>query len=227
MASRQVSPPSSVEELLNNCRQLAGLSLGDLARQTQSSLPISPAHAKGWVGQQAEKFLGASAGSKAEPDFPNLGIELKTLPLNANGQPQESTYVCHIQLMALNQQHWQQAWVNKKLQRVLWLPYEANKNIEYAKRKMGHAILWQPSPNQARQLQQDWEEIMEKLCMGEQQQLSAHHGQFLQVRPKAANAKALTNAYDEHGERCQTLPLGFYLRPDFTREILENSYLRS
>ncbi len=226
MASMQITAPSSVQELLNNCRQLAGLSLADLARQTQSPLPDSPTHAKGWVGQQAEKFLGASAGSKAEPDFPNLGIELKTLPLNANGQPQESTYVCHIQLMALNQQTWQQAWVNKKLQHVLWLPYEASKTIEYGRRKIGHAILWQPSPLQAQQLQQDWEEIMEKLCLGEQQQLSAHHGQFLQVRPKAANAKALTKAYDEQGELCQTLPLGFYLRPCFTREILENSYLR-
>ncbi len=226
MASRPTKTPYSVEELLNRCRQLAGLNLSDLARQTHSVLPASPVHAKGWVGQQAEKFLGASAGSKAEPDFPDLGIELKTLPLNGNGQPQESTYVCHIQLMTLNQQTWQQAWVNKKLQRVLWLPYEASKATEYGKRKIGHAILWQPSPNQAQQLQQDWEEIMEKLCMGEQQQLSAHHGQFLQVRPKAANAKALTHAYDEQGELCQTLPLGFYLRPSFTREILENSYLR-
>ncbi len=225
MASKQTKAPSSTQELLNNCRLLAGLSLAELAKQTHSTLPVSPVHAKGWVGQQAEKFLGASAGSKAEPDFPNLGIELKTLPLNANGQPQESTYVCHIQLMGLNQQTWQQAWVNKKLQRVLWLPYEASKNIEYGKRKIGHAILWQPSPSQARQLQQDWEEIMEKLCMGEQQQLSAHHGQFLQVRPKAANSKALTKAYDEQGKLCQTLPLGFYLRPDFTREILKNSYL--
>ena len=225
MASKHTAAPASVEELLENCRKLAGLTLAELARQTQTDLPFSPIHAKGWVGQQVEKFLGASAGSKAEPDFPNLGIELKTLPLNANGQPQESTYVCHIQLMALKQQSWSQAWVNKKLQRVLWLPYEASKKIEYGKRKIGHAILWQPDPRQARQLQQDWEEIMDKLCMGEQQQLSAHHGQVLQVRPKAANARSLTQAYDENGQLCQTLPLGFYLRPDFTRSIIEQRYL--
>jgi len=225
MVTTQAAAPSSVQALLNNCRQLAGLSLAELAKHTQSTLPLSPLHAKGWVGQQAEKFLGASAGSKAEPDFPNLGVELKTLPLNARGQPQESTYVCHIQLMALNQQSWQQAWVNKKLQQVLWLPYEASKKIEYAKRKIGHAILWQPSPQQAQQLQQDWEEIMEKLCLGEQQQLSAHHGQILQVRPKAANSQALTKAYDQNGNICQTLPLGFYLRPHFTRSIIEQGYL--
>ncbi len=226
MGTRPSAAPLSEQQLLKNCRKLAGLTLADLAKHTGSSLPPSPAHAKGWVGQQAELFLGATAGSKAEPDFINLGIELKTLPLNAKGQPQESTYVCHIQLMQLNQQHWENAWVNKKLQHVLWLPYEACKSIEYSKRRIGHAILWQPTQQQSRQLRHDWEEIMEKLCLGKQQELSAHCGQYLQVRPKAANARALTDAYDEQGYQCQTLPLGFYLRPDFTRSIVEQSYLK-
>lgn len=218
--------PISQQELLKKCQKLSGLTLLELATQTHSTLPISASSGKGWVGQHVEKFLGATAGSKAEPDFPHLGIELKTLPLAANGQVQESTYVCHIQLMQLNQQSWERAWVNKKLQRVLWVPYEASKTVEYAKRRIGNAILWQPSPEQSAQLQQDWEEIMEKLCLGEQQQLSAHFGQYLQVRPKAANAQTLTKAYDEQGNLCQTLPLGFYLRPSFTRTIIEQNYLR-
>ena len=225
MTHLTATAPDSIGELLEKCRQLAGLSLAQLAEQTQTSLPGSPVHAKGWVGQQAEKFLGATAGSKAEPDFPNLGIELKTLPLNANGQPQESTYVCHIQLMSLNQQNWETSWINKKLQHVLWLPYQASKSTPYPQRKLGQAILWQPTTQQARQLQLDWEEIMEKLCLGKQQELSAHHGQYLQVRPKAANSKVLTSAYDDHGNLCQTLPLGFYLRPDFTRNIIKQAYL--
>jgi len=227
METKPPLAPLSVQELLNNCHKLAGLSLADLAKQTHSNLPVSPSKGKGWVGQQVETFLGATAGSKAEPDFVNLGIELKTLPLNAKSRPQESTYVCHIQLMQLNKQRWEDAWVNKKLQHVLWVPYEASKTIPYPNRRIGNAILWQPSAQQAQQLQQDWEEIMEKLCLGEQQELSAHCGQYLQVRPKAANSKVLTNAYDDKGDLCQTLPLGFYLRPDFTRSIIEQSYLKA
>ena len=226
METNLSSTPQSRQELLQNCQKLSGLTLIDLAKHTHSTLPASASSGKGWLGQQVEKFLGATAGSKAEPDFPHLGIELKTLPLGVNGQVQESTYVCHIQLMQLNQQSWEEAWVYKKLQHVLWVPYEASKTIEYAKRRIGNAILWQPSAQQARQLRHDWEEIMEKLCLGEHQQLSAHCGQYLQVRPKAANAKSLTNAYDEQGNLCQTLPLGFYLRPSFTRTIIEQNYIR-
>ena len=226
MSTHSSITPISKQELLKKCQQLSGMTLFDLSTQTHSTLPTSASSGKGWVGQHVEKFLGATAGSKAEPDFPHLGIELKTLPLAANGQVQESTYVCHIQLMQLNQQSWEHAWVNKKLQCVLWVPYEASKTVEYAKRRIGNAILWQPSAEQSLQLQQDWEEIMEKLCLGEQQQLSAHFGQYLQVRPKAANAQTLTKAYDEQGNLCQTLPLGFYLRPSFTRTIIEQNYLR-
>ena len=225
MQSKDLNLPQTEEALMTRCSQLAGISLSQLAVHTHSPLPHHPAHAKGWVGQQVECFLGASAGSKAEPDFPQLGIELKTLPLNNKGQPKESTYVCHIQLLDLNQQSWQSAWVNRKLEKVLWLPYEADPAIEYGQRKLGQAILWQPSASQSRQLESDWEEIMEKLCLGEQQELSAHYGQYLQVRPKAANAKALTRAYNTAGEICQTLPLGFYLRPEFTRLIIQQSYL--
>ena len=35
-----------------------------------------------------ERALGATAeGSKAEQDFSHLGVELKTLPINAEGYP--------------------------------------------------------------------------------------------------------------------------------------------
>lgn len=41
-----------------------------------------------------ELYLGAMAGSKPEQDFPELGIELKTIPVDAAGKPLETTFVC-------------------------------------------------------------------------------------------------------------------------------------
>lgn len=219
------SPPKNKDILLHSARQLAGLNLEQLAHLTGRALPTSTTHAKGWLGQTVEHYLGATARSRPEPDFPHLGIEMKTLPLNNQGTPRESTYICHISLMDLHQQQWHTSWIYQKLQHVLWIPYQADPAIPYARRCLGTPLLWQLSTTQARLLQQDWEELMEKLSLGEQNQISAHLGQYLQIRPKAANARSLTPAYNEQGEHCQTLPLGFYLRTEFTRKILAQCFI--
>ncbi|PTI95482.1 DNA mismatch repair protein MutH, partial [Staphylococcus succinus] len=47
----------------------------------------------------------------------------------------------------------------------------------------------------------------------------------LQIRPKAANAKALTEAIGAWGERILTLPRGFYLKKNFTSALLARPFL--
>ncbi len=219
-----VSPPTSEQELLNRARKLAGLTLAELAIKFKQPLPSNIIHAKGWMGQLLEMSLGATATSKAEPDFQLIDVELKTLPLTPAGKPKESTYVCTVPLTDLYEQKWDSCWLKRKLQRVLWLPLEADKRIPLAERHIGNAILWSPSPHQAFQLQQDWEELMELVCLGKLDQVTSHMGCYLQIRPKAANAKSLTITLDEEGNTIHTLPRGFYLRPEFTQQIIESHY---
>lgn len=219
-----VSPPKSEEELLNRARQLAGLTFSDLAIKFNQAIPKDTRHAKGWVGQLIETTLGATASSLAEPDFQLIGIELKTLPLTNSGKPKESTYVCTVPLNNLMEQHWATSWIKRKLQRVLWLPIEADKKIPLASRHIGNAILWSPNEEESTQLQQDWEELMELVCLGKLEQITSHMGRYLQIRPKGANAKSLTTTLDEEGMTIQTLPRGFYLRPEFTQRIIHSNY---
>ncbi len=219
-----VSPPQSEEQLLDRARQLAGLTLADLAAKFNMNVPKDTRHAKGWIGQLAELTLGATASSLAEPDFQLIGIELKTLPLTASGKPKESTYVCMVPLTNLHEQNWETSWLKRKLQRVLWLPLEADKHIPLASRHIGNAILWSPSETETMQLQQDWEELMELVCLGKLDQITSHMGRYLQIRPKGANAKSLTTTLDEEGNTIQTLPRGFYLRPEFTQKIIQSNY---
>jgi len=219
-----VSPPKSEEELLDRARKLAGLTLKDLAIKFKQPLPENTTHAKGWMGQLLEKSLGATASSKAEPDFQLIQVELKTLPLTPSGKPKESTYVCTVPLNNLHEQQWTSCWLKRKLQRVLWLPLEADKRIPLAERHIGSAVLWSPSDSEASQLQQDWEELMELVCLGKLDQITSHMGRHLQIRPKGANAKSLTTTLDEEGNTIQTLPRGFYLRPEFTQQIIESYY---
>jgi len=219
-----ISPPKSEKELLTRARQLAGLTLDELATKFNQPIPKNTTHAKGWIGQLIETALGATASSLAEPDFQLIGIELKTLPLTNAGKPKESTYVCTVPLSNLHEQEWESCWLKKKLQRVLWLPLEADKRLPLAERHIGNAILWSPSDEQAAQLRQDWEELMELVCLGKLDQITSHMGRYLQIRPKGANAKSLTTTLDEEGNTIQTLPRGFYLRPEFTQLIIQANY---
>lgn len=217
-------PPKSEKELLTRARGLAGLTLADLATKYNQPIPKDTLHAKGWIGQLIEITLGATASSLAEPDFQLIGIELKTLPLTNSGKPKESTYVCTVPLSNLHEQKWDTCWLKRKLQRVLWLPLEADKRIPLAERHVGNATLWSPSDAQSSQLQQDWEELMELVCLGKLDQITSHMGRYLQIRPKGANAKSLTTTLDEEGNSIQTLPRGFYLRPEFTQLIIQANY---
>ena len=58
----------------------------------------------------------------------------------------------------------------------------------------------------------DWEELMDLIVLGEVERITARHGEVLQLRPKAANSKALTEAIGARGEIILTLPRGFYLK---------------
>ena len=91
-------------------------------------------------------------------------------------------------------------------------------------RQIATPFLWQPSAQQQQLLQQDFEDVIETVAMGKIDQIDARFGELLQVRPKAANSKALTEAIGPNGETILTLPRGFYLRPQFTSSILSEQF---
>ena len=213
--------PKTTEELLSRAQAIAGLSFGELAAQLSIPVPPDLKRDKGWVGMLLETALGATAGSKAEQDFRHLGIELKTIPINAQGYPLETTFVSLAPLIQNRGVNWQNSHVRHKLSRVLWIPIEGSRSIPLAERHIGAPILWQPSEQQERMLQRDWEELMDYIVLGQLDKINARLGEVLQLRPKGANSKSLTKGIGKHGEIIDTLPLGFYLRKAFTHEILQ------
>lgn len=216
------NPPESEAELMRRCRALAGKSLGQVAAELNVAVPGSRSRAKGWAGQLIERYLGASAASQPEPDFQALGIELKTIPVNRRGRAKESTFVCMTPMTASAGLRWSDSTVMHKLSRVLWVPIEADPGILPSNSRVGNAFLWSPSAEQARVLEQDWHELIEMVCFGEFDRISAKHGEYLQVRPKAANSASLARATLPNGETGLTLPRGFYLRTRFTNILLKN-----
>lgn len=216
--------PSSEYELLNRAKCIAGLTLGELAAELDILVPPDLKRNKGWVGQLLETALGAKAGSKPEQDFSHLGIELKTIPINAQGFPLETTFVSLAPLVRNSGVSWAHSHVRHKLSRVLWIPVQGERQIPLAERYICAPLLWRPNAEQEDRLRRDWEELMDYIVLGKIHQINATLGGVLQLRPKGANSKARTQGIGQQGEIIETLPLGFYLRKEFTAEILQNYF---
>jgi DNA mismatch repair protein MutH len=214
----------SPQALLQHAQSFAGFTLGELAEQYKERLPERLLHKKGWIGQFLELILGATSGSLAQPDFPELGVELKTLPIDEKGSPLESTYVSVVPLKDINGLCWENSVVRHKLLHVLWVPIVASKHIPIEDRQIAMPFLWQPTKQEEKILKQDFEDVLDKVSIGEIEQIDARFGEILQVRPKAANSKALTDAIGPDGRTIKTLPRGFYLRPAFTKHCLQQQF---
>jgi DNA mismatch repair protein MutH len=219
-----VSPPRDEAELLERAQALSGLSLAELAERFEAPVPPDLRRAKGFVGSLVEKALGATAGSRALPDFPELAIELKTLPVDRAGAPVESTFVCTIPLTEIGQVEWADSRVRRKLAKVLWVPVEGEREIPIGARRIGSALMYVLTPEDERVLRADWEELAGFIGRGHVEALTGHIGQFLQIRPKAAHSGARRLGFDAEGVPFAALPKGFYLRPSFTRALLARHF---
>jgi DNA mismatch repair protein MutH len=206
--------PKTIEELLERARGLAGVRVADLASREGLDIGGDAVRTKGKVGELLERALGAT-GIGAEMDFPQLEVEMKTVPLEG-GKPAESTFVCALPLGEVDRMEWATSWVRRKLSRVLWVPIAT----EAEDRRIGEVVLWSPTLEQDGALKDDFEEIVGRIAIGDIEDLSAHVGRYLQLRPKAATGSVRTAAPGRDGDVVSTVPRGFYLRARFVGAVL-------
>jgi DNA mismatch repair protein MutH len=215
-----VTPPRDEAELVARVDDLAGRTLREVAERARIHIPTGASPTtKGWAGQLVEAVLGATAGGRAEPDFPGLGIELKTVPVDGRGRPRESTFVCVAPLDVAQLGAWEESWVRRKLARVMWVPLVVAEALPDT--LIGGARLWSPSPEQDAALAADYTELRSLLAEGALTRLDARVGVALQLRPKGADGSPTSWVQDQDGDWVLTVPRGFYLRPSFTARLLD------
>lgn len=206
---------ASEDELLARARSLGGRTLSELARALGTPSG-DPRRHKGATGALIERALGApGTTAKSAPDFEALGVELKTLPIGARGEPVESTFVAIAPRRP--EPDWERSTVRAKLARVLWVPIAVD--APFPERRVGSAFLWSPDEATERVLRDDWTELTERLAL-EPEGISARHGQALQLRPKARNASVRVRATTLDGAPVLAAPRAFYLRRTFTAHVL-------
>lgn len=211
--------------LLAHARALVGVELGELADQLGLPAPAAgagPERSKGWAGQIIERELGVETTGAGGPDFATLGLELKTVPVDADGRPKESTAVCQIDPVIIAGESWETSTVRAKLARVLFVALEVPAGARgVAERRVSAVRLWSPSRAQEDQLRADFELfVREYFRRGRADAITGHLGQVLQVRPKGRNAADLRDGYDPSGRPIRVGKCGFYLRPAFVGALL-------
>ncbi len=215
-----IAPPASVDELMNRAHSLVGARLDQLAYRLAMRADGAAVSTKGNAGMLLEAALGAHGGSTQAHDFPEIGVELKSIPVAPDGRVLESTYVCTLSIRDAERQEWSSSWARKKLSRVLFVPLIAERRAPWATRVVGTPLLWSPTAGQERGLAADFDEAIGRIAVGGIEDLDARSGRWMQVRPKARDGAARTLAWDRDGEPVATVPRGFYLRARFTAALL-------
>lgn len=225
-----------MSRLLSHAEALIGARLSDIAEGLGLPVPAGTVRSKGWTGQIIElELAGAEESSRARPtgagpDFPELGLELKTVPVDHALVPRESTAVCVIDPIAITRETWGTSAVRTKLRRVLWVAVEVpppapRMTGRAAPASVGDRIvraarLWSPSPAEDEVLRRDFEELAGYFRAGEARALTGSIGRALHVRPKGRDRDDTRTAYDADGRRVLVGRSGFYLRPRFVHDIL-------
>lgn len=212
------SPPRDLDELRARATALTGRPLAELAAALSMPASGPMRRRKGKAGQLIERALGASAGSRPTPDFAALGVELKTVPVDARGRALESTFVCSLNLATADRTEWAGSRVRAKLAHVLFIPIDQTPPSPV----VGAPTFFRPTAAQEALLRADFEEIVERIALGRIEGLTAHVGAWLQLRPKAAHGAVRTLAYGEDDQPLATIPRGFYLRARCVEAILRD-----
>jgi len=209
-----------LEALLGHARALVGVSLADLADGMGLPVPVGAVRTKGWPGQIIERELGAGEGRG--PDFAALGVELKTVPVDPDLTPRESTAVCQIDPIAISGESWETSYVRHKLARVLWVALAVPPDgRDVGDRRVAAVRLWAPAPAEELVLRADFELFVRGFFrVGRGGEITGHQGVALQVRPKGRNAADLRSAYGPDGAPVRIGKSGFYLRPSFVGPII-------
>ena len=217
----QASPPQNTEQLKERLFSIMGKSLSELATFAKIALPVSPVHGKGFQGELIERLLGASAPGLPIPDFPNLGIELKTVPVSADFKVLESTFFCSAPLNEMRVRRFEESILFHKISRVLFVFFVAPRDFAYEKRYVAGFRFWSPSKEDLAVIRQDYDELMEKVSLGLVEEISARNGNVIQMRPKAANGQALTDCVGPAGTMIKVRPRGFYMRRIFMQNLID------
>lgn len=213
-------PPNNQRELIARLDAILGRKLDELSLLAQVPLP-SNLSGKGFVGQICEVYLGAHAGNLPLPDFIDLNIELKTLPINNKWMPEESTYLCMVDLNPQRFISFEQSTLYHKLKHILFVLVLSPKDTLIKDKRIVGYFFYTPSNSELEAFKADYNEFNELIMNGKVNDINGSLGNLLQMRPKASSGKSILSTHDADNNLIYTRPKGYYLRRFFTTKLCQ------
>lgn len=222
--SRAIEILTPLFEIMNNSK---GKTIG----QIKTELNIERENMrKGASGLIVENLLGIKNNNNADADIPEIGCEIKVLPLqkNKNGEikAKEPTQIQMINYLEVAKETWITAKIRKKIKLTFWVVYLAKENSETLKQddyKIIDYFLDHPDSSKMEVFKSDWENIKDYIIKGLGDKLSCSMGTYIEPKTKGANNQDLTIAPDGKGGIIKVRRRAFYYKKNYTNsQIIPN-----
>ena len=219
---------SRVIEYMLPLFDIIGRSKGKTIGQLKAELGIErDKMVKGTSGLIVENLLGIRNNNRDEADIPEIGCEIKILPLqrNRNGdiKAKEPTAIQMINYMEVSQETWETAKLRNKINLTFWVAY-LDKKDGVALNQNDYVIvdyfLDHPTDVQNGVFRQDWEEIRRYIVEGRADRLSCSMGVYLEPKTKGANNRDKTQAPDGQGGTLMARRRAFYYKKHYTNTAI-------
>lgn len=219
---------SKVIEYLSPLFNIIGNSKGKTIGQIKDELSIERNKmVKGASGLIVENLLGIKNNNRDEADIPEIGCEIKILPLqkNRNGiiKAKEPTAIQMINYIEVAKETWETAKLRRKITLTFWIVYLAKNNgvtLNQNDYVIVDYFLDHPNDIQNCVFKKDWENIQEYIKSGRADLLSCSMGVYIEPKTKGANNQDKTDAPDGKGGIIKARRRAFYYKKNYTNTAI-------
>jgi DNA mismatch repair endonuclease MutH len=224
ISSKAIEVLSPLFEIIKNAK---GKTIGEIKRELNIERENMK---KGASGLIVENMLGIKNNNEADADIPEIGCEIKTLPIqkNKNGEikVKEPTQIQMINYFEVANEAWDTAKIRKKITLTFWIVYlakENSKSLNQNDYKIVDYFLDHPNSAIIEIFKDDWENIQDYIVKGLADKLSCSMGTYIEPKTKGANNQDLTNAPDGNGGSLRLRRRAFYYKKNYTNtQIIPN-----
>lgn len=223
--------------ILNKAREILNKSLRDvipfeISNRLNKEIIQYNNRRKGFLGEIVERyFFEIEPGNASEPDFKEVGVELKVTPLKENKKKKfaskERLVFSMINYKTIVSEKWETSSFLKKNRTLLLMFYlwMKDQDILDHKFKFVHLLnlLDDISDEDVYQIQKDWEFIVNKIKSGEAHLLSEGDTYYLGACTKAANSSVVR---DQLGSQILAKPRAFSFKQQYLNFLIQKHLLK-